>query len=116
MLIQKEKQLHVGDIITFRGPQPDNLNILTNHEVKVVEIYPHWVLGNIQKPEYIEDGCVMKICMTNVELVNQHIYSKNDVEGNSYYDPDKEYNEEFLEKVKVWVENHSTKMVHSFKG
>lgn len=110
MLIKKEYQLKVGDIISFYGNDNQNINKKKKYDVIVKEIYSHWVLGHILDYEH-NDDVVIKICMSNIDLVMQRIYGSEAIEGNAFNVSTKtELSKETIKKMQEYIETHRTKL------
>lgn len=110
MLIKKEYQLKVGDIVSFMGQDILNTARKKKYTVIVREIYSHWVLGHILNFE--NNGSeTLKICMSNIDLVMQGIYKTEAIEGNAFNVPIKtELSEETIKKMQEYTETHRTKL------
>lgn len=80
MLIKKNKQLRPGTLIYFTGPDLQNVNQRTRHNVVVKEVYSHWVLGHIVHPGP-DNKNIFKISMMNSDLYLQGVYKKEDIIG-----------------------------------
>lgn len=110
MLIKKDKQLQKGDIIKFNGDSLQYSGKKKTYDVIVREVYSHWVLGEVLDFEHIDD-VVLKVSMTNVELLQQGIYKISDIEGNSYgIERKPELTEEQIQKLKEYNKIHNTKI------
>lgn len=110
MLIKKDKQLQKGDIIKFNGDSFQYPGKRKTYDVIVRGVYSHWILGEVLDFEHIDD-VVLKVSMTNVELVRQGIYKISDIEGNSYgVERRQELTEEQIKKLKEYNKTHNTKI------
>lgn len=114
MLIKDEYKLQVGSVIKFRGQDLQNISGTKIFDVVVKEIYPHWVLGHILDFEN-NDDVVLKICMSNVELVMQGIYKVDAIKENFFNVPIKtEFTEEYVQKMEEFTKTHSTKLIRNY--